>query len=29
MDALNECETNRLMATKPNAISEALYTQQG
>jgi len=29
MDALNECETNRSMTTKPNVISEALYTQQG
>jgi len=29
MDALNECETNRSMTTKPDAISEALYTQQG
>jgi len=29
MDALNECETNRSMTTKPDAISEALYTLQG
>jgi len=29
IDALNECETNRSMTTKPDAISEALYTQQG
>ena len=29
MDALNECETNRSMTTKPDAVSEALYTQQG
>jgi len=29
MDTLNECETNRSMTTKPDAVSEALYTQQG
>ena len=29
IDALNECETNRSMTTKPDAVSEALYTQQG
>jgi len=29
MDALNECKTNRSMTTKPDVISEALYTQQG
>jgi len=29
IDALNECETNRSMTTKSDAISEALYTQQG
>ena len=29
IDALNEYETNRSMTTKPDAISEALYTQQG
>jgi len=29
MDALNECETNRSMTTKPDAISEAVYTEQG
>ena len=29
MDALNKYETNRSMTTKPDAISEALYTQQG
>jgi len=28
MDALNEYETIRSMTTKPDAISEALYTQQ-
>jgi len=29
IDALNECETNRSMTTKPDAVSDALYTQQG
>jgi len=29
MDALNECKTNRSMTTKPDAVSDALYTQQG
>jgi gag-polypeptide of LTR copia-type/Zinc knuckle len=29
IDALNECETNRSMTTKPVAVTEALYTQQG
>jgi len=29
MDTLNECETNRSMTNKPDAVSEALYTQQG
>jgi len=29
MDAVNECKTNRSMTTKSDAISEALYTQQG
>ena len=29
MDTLNECETNRLMTTKPDVVSKALYTQQG
>jgi len=28
MDALKECEMNRSMTTKPDAVSEALYTQQ-
>jgi len=28
IDALNECKTNRSMTTKPDAVSEALYTQQ-
>jgi len=28
MDALNKCETNRSMKTKPDATSEVLYTQQ-
>jgi len=29
IDALNECEMNQSMTTKPDAVSEALYTQQG
>ena len=29
IDALNKCKTNRSMTTKPDAISDALYTQQG
>jgi len=29
IDALNQCETNRSMTTKPDAVSDALYTQQG
>jgi len=29
IDVLNECETNRSMTTKPDAVSDALYTQQG
>jgi len=29
IDALHECETNRSMTTKPDAVSDALYTQQG
>jgi hypothetical protein len=29
IDTLNECETNQSMTTKPDAVSEALYTQQG
>jgi len=29
IDVLNECEINRLMTTKADAISDALYTQQG
>jgi len=29
IDALNECKTNRSMTTKPDAVSDALYTQQG
>jgi len=28
-DTLNKCETNRSMTTKPDGVSEALYTQQG
>ena len=29
IDTLNECKTNRSMTTKPDATSDALYTQQG
>jgi len=29
INARNECETNGSMTTKPDAVSDALYTQQG
>jgi len=29
LDALKECEQNKAMITKPDAVSEALYSQQG
>jgi len=29
METLNKCEANRSITTKPDMVSEALYTQQG
>jgi len=29
IDTLNECEMNQSMTTKPDTVSEALYTQEG